>query len=183
MAQWERNLLIAFHGILTNQISWYRVMSRGTSFDIIIFTSFTHLLMYMRWTFGCCSGMGVVKDLVEGDWWNPVFFFFPFHKYFIRYMLQTCYFDENHQFLYIISYKSRENPTLSRFFLAKNRFLLIFMYIFNTFIFARARWLYDVIVTQPLPTFGGRVTKNTSGGRELIQRFETTTWDSVLPKF
>ena len=32
--------------------------------------------------------------------------------------------------------------------LAKNRFLLIFMYIFNTSKFARARWFYDAIVTS-----------------------------------
>ena len=46
-----------------------------------------------------------------------------------------------------ISQKSCENSTFLRF-LAKNRFLLIFMNVFNTPKSARARWLYDVIVTS-----------------------------------
>ena len=151
---------------------------------------------------------GVVKDYVRGVGEIPWFLYCPFHNYFTRYMLQTCYVDENHHFLNIISQKSCENPMFLRF-LAKNRFLLICMYyIFNTSKFARARWLYDVIVTsydvqwysfwyqwieQAIPIgpilvanigvssvlyrksmegvattpFGGRVTKNTSGGRGL----------------
>ena len=69
---------------------------------------------------------GSSKRMVEGGLVKSHrFLFFPFLKYLTRwrYVLQTCYVDENHYFL---TY-SAKIPC----FLAKNWFLLIFTYIFN----------------------------------------------------
>ena len=122
-------------------------------------------------------------------------------------MLQACYVDEIHHFLIYSAENPAKIPCFYDFF-AKNRFLLTFMYIFNTSKFARERWLYDAVtlyevqwyslwyqwieevhtytlvanigvssVENPYrksregnatPPFGGRVTKNTSGGRGLL---------------
>ena len=49
---------------------------------------------------------------------------------------------------HIISQKSSENSMFLWFFSKKIDFLLIFMYIFNTFKFAMARWLNGVMVTS-----------------------------------
>ena len=70
-----------------------------------------------------------------------------FFKYLTRYVLQTCYVDENHHFL---TYLARNPAKIPCFydFLAKDWFLLIGMYIFNASKFLRERWLYYVTVTS-----------------------------------
>ena len=77
----------------------------------------------------------------------PWLLFCPFLKYLTRHMLQTSYVDENHHFL---TYSAKNPAKISCFndFLAKNWFLLIFMYIFNASKFPKARWLYEVTVTS-----------------------------------
>ena len=51
--------------------------------------------------FGCVVWiLGSSKIMVEGVGEIPWFLFRPFHKYFTRYMLQTCYVDEKHHFLH-----------------------------------------------------------------------------------
>ena len=76
--------------------------------------------------------------MVEGVGDIPRFLFCLFHKYFTRYMLQACYVDENHHFLYIISQTSCENLMFLRFFSEKSIFAHFHVY-FNTSKFARAR--------------------------------------------
>ena len=91
---------------------------------------------------GCRLGMGSSKRMIDGGVGKiPWFLFCPFLKYLTRYVLQTCYVDENHHFL---TYSAKNLAKIPCFydFLAKNWFLLIFMYIFNVSKFPRARWLY-----------------------------------------
>ena len=90
---------------------------------------------------------GSSKRMVEGVGEIPWFLFCPFLKYLTRYVLQTCYVDENQD---LLTYSAKNPAKIPCFydFLAKHWFLLIFTYILNASKFPRARWLYDVTVTS-----------------------------------
>ena len=130
---------------------------------------------------------GSSKRMVEGGWWNPMTFICPFLKYLTRYMLQTSYAHENHHFLTYSAKTPAKIPCFNNF-LAKNWFLLIFTYTsYEDQCSFWYQWIEEVhtytlvphigvsgvpyrksregVATTPL--FGGRVTKNTSGGQGL----------------
>ena len=95
--------------------------------------------------------MGVIKENGRGGWWNPMTFYFV---HFLNIWQEICfklpmYMKTSFPYMGggLFCQKSCENPMFLRF-LAKNRFLLIFMYIFNASKFLRARWLYDLTVTS-----------------------------------
>ena len=76
-------------------------------FYVVVFTSITHLFIYMRWYLGVSFGYwGSSKIMVGGVREIPGFLFCPFHKYFKAFMLQTCYVHENYHFLK----ESAKNP-------------------------------------------------------------------------
>ena len=98
---------------------------------------------------GVVLGMGVIKENNRGGLVKfHDAYFVHFFKYLTRDVLQTCYVDENHHFL---THSAKIPAKIPCFydFLAKNVFLLIFKYIFNSSnsSILRARWLYDVTVT------------------------------------
>ena len=92
---------------------------------------------------------GIVKDYGRGarGWWNPMIFILSISYIFYKIYAPNVLCRWESSFPYIISQKSCENSIFYDF-LAKNQFLLIFMYIFNTSKLARVRWLWrhsDVI--------------------------------------
>ena len=97
---------------------------------------------------GCRLGMGggSSKIMVGGGWWNARTFILSISWIFCKIYAPNLLCRWELSLPNIISPKSCEIYFYD--FLAKNRFLLIFTYIFNTSKFARARRLYDVIVTS-----------------------------------
>ena len=75
----------------------------------------------------------------------PWFSFCPFLKIFDKIRASNLLCRWKSSFPYIFSQKSCKNLVFLRF-LAKNWFLLIFIYIFNASKFLRACWLYDITV-------------------------------------
>ena len=90
-------------------------------FYVIISTSFTHLLTYMRWNLGVSFGYGgVIKENGRGGgWWIPWLLFYPFLKYLARYMLQTSYVVDNHHFLTYSAKNPAKIPCFYDFFIKK----------------------------------------------------------------
>ena len=121
-------------------------------FNVTVFRSFTHLLVYLMWNLRVLFEYGgSSKIMVERGSVKSHNFYFV---HFIIILQDIC--SKLAMWMRIIislhnqqkkKKKSLKNPIFLRF-LAKNRFLLIFRYIFNTSKFVRAGWLYDVIVTS-----------------------------------
>ena len=107
----------------------------------IVFTSSMHPLMYI-WgeIWGCRLGMGDVKDYSGGVVKSHNFHF----VYFINILQDICFnllCRWESSIPHIISQTTGENPMFLWFFRKKIDFLLIFMYILNTFKSARESWL------------------------------------------
>ena len=107
-----------------------------------------HPLMYI-WgeIWGCRLGMGDVKDYSGGVVKSHNFHF----VYFINILQDICFnllCRWESSIPHIISQTTGENPMFLWFFRKKIDFLLIFMYILNTFKSARESWLNDVMVTS-----------------------------------
>ena len=91
-------------------------------FYVIIYTSLTHLLMYMRWKLGVSFRYGG-RGVGEFPW----ILFCPFLKYLRRYMLQTSYVDENHHFL---TYSAKTSPCFYFFRLFSETLIFANFYVY-----------------------------------------------------